>query len=69
MPITNVNGIELYYEVHGEGEPLLMIMGLAHNLLSWKKSLPGLAEHFKVIVFIIGVQVEAVNQRLLIRSS
>jgi pimeloyl-ACP methyl ester carboxylesterase len=51
MPITNVNGIELYYEVHGEGEPLLMIMGLAHNLLSWKKSLPGLAEHFKVIVF------------------
>ena len=51
MPITNANGIELYYEVHGEGEPLLLIMGLAHNLLSWKKSLPALAEQFKVIIF------------------
>ena len=51
MPIINANGIELYYEVHGEGEPLLLIMGLAHNLLSWKKSLPVLAEQFKVIIF------------------
>ncbi len=51
MPITNANGINLYYEVHGEGEPLLLIMGLAHNLLSWKKSLPALAEQFKVIIF------------------
>jgi 3-oxoadipate enol-lactonase len=51
MPITSANGVELYYEIHGEGEPLLLIMGLAHNLLSWKKSLPFLAEHFKVIVF------------------
>jgi pimeloyl-ACP methyl ester carboxylesterase len=51
MPITNANGIELYYEVHGEGEPMLLIMGLAHNLLSWKKSLPALAEQFKVIIF------------------
>jgi 3-oxoadipate enol-lactonase len=51
MPITNANGIELYYEVHGEGEPLLLIMGLAHNSLSWKKSLPYLAAHYKVIVF------------------
>lgn len=51
MPITNANGIELYYEVHGEGEPLLLIMGLAHNCLSWKKSLPTFAEHFQVIMF------------------
>jgi pimeloyl-ACP methyl ester carboxylesterase len=51
MPITNANGIELYYEVHGAGEPLLLIMGLAHNLLSWKKSLPALTEQFKVIIF------------------
>jgi hypothetical protein len=26
MPITKANGIDLYYEVHGEGEPLLLIM-------------------------------------------
>jgi pimeloyl-ACP methyl ester carboxylesterase len=51
MAITNLNGIDLYYEVHGEGEPLLLIMGLAHNSLSWKKSLPELKKHFKVIIF------------------
>lgn len=51
MPKTDVNGIELYYEVHGEGEPLLLIMGLAHNSLSWESSLPALSKHFQVIIF------------------
>ena len=29
MPTIEVNGQTLYYEVHGEGEPLLCVMGLA----------------------------------------
>lgn len=51
MPVTTANGIELYYEIHGEGEPLLLIMGLSHNALSWYRSLPKFSKHFKVIVF------------------
>jgi 3-oxoadipate enol-lactonase len=51
MPITSANGIDLYYEVHGEGEPLLLIMGLSLNSKSWFRTLPSLSEHFKVIVF------------------
>lgn len=51
MPITRANNIDIYYEVHGNGEPLLLIMGLSHNSLSWKRSLPELAENFQVIVF------------------
>jgi 3-oxoadipate enol-lactonase len=51
MPITSANGIDLYYEVHGEGEPLLLIMGLSLNSKSWFRTLPALSEHFKVIVF------------------
>lgn len=51
MPITNANGIELYYEVHGEGEPLLLIMGLSLNSKSWFRTLPALSEHYKVIIF------------------
>ena len=27
MPIKLVNGINMYYEVHGEGEPLVLISG------------------------------------------
>jgi 3-oxoadipate enol-lactonase len=51
MPFISANDIELYYEIHGSGEPLLLIMGLSHNSLSWKRSLPPLAEHFQVILF------------------
>jgi 3-oxoadipate enol-lactonase len=51
MPITQANGIDLYYEIHGKGEPLLLIMGLSHNCLSWKRSLSALSESFQVIIF------------------
>ncbi|MDE5414490.1 alpha/beta fold hydrolase [Alkalihalobacterium chitinilyticum] len=51
MPTTNSNGAEIYYEVHGQGEPLLLIMGLSHNSLSWFRTLPELAKHYKVIIF------------------
>ncbi|MCL6573505.1 MAG: alpha/beta hydrolase [Bacillus sp. (in: Bacteria)] len=51
MPVTSSNGIDLYYEVHGEGEPLLLIMGLSLNSKSWFRTLPVLSEHYKVIIF------------------
>ena len=35
MAIAEVNGQRLYYEVHGEGEPLLCVMGLACDTLVW----------------------------------
>jgi len=51
MPAANVNGIDIYYKVHGEGEPLLLIAGLGYDLWMWHKMVPGLAEHFQVITF------------------
>jgi hypothetical protein len=27
MPYANVNGVKLYYEVHGKGEPFMFIAG------------------------------------------
>ncbi|PLS02850.1 alpha/beta fold hydrolase [Neobacillus cucumis] len=51
MPITNANGIDLYFEIHGEGEPLLLIMGLGLNSKSWYRTLPVLSKHFQVIIF------------------
>ncbi|MCE4614279.1 MAG: alpha/beta hydrolase [Desulfurococcales archaeon] len=35
MPYATVNGIKLYYEVHGEGFPLVMIMGLGADSNWW----------------------------------
>src|ERR1051325_364084 len=51
MPFTEANGQRLYYEVQGDGEPLLMVMGLGADHLAWALQVPPLAEHFKVITF------------------
>ncbi len=32
MPKTNIGDVELYYEEHGSGDPLLLIMGLGADL-------------------------------------
>jgi pimeloyl-ACP methyl ester carboxylesterase len=51
MPKANVNGQRLYYEVHGEGEPLLSIMGLGADTLAWALQLPEWSKHFRTVVF------------------
>ena len=51
MPKTQSNGIELYYESHGEGKPLVLISGLGYPHWQWHKMVPVLAEHFQVITF------------------
>jgi len=46
----SVNGIELYCEIFGEGEPLLLIHGGAATIESWFFQIPEFAVKFKVIV-------------------
>ncbi len=42
----------MYYEVHGQGEPLLMIMGFGGSVLDWGWVLPPkLAERYRIIMF------------------
>lgn len=49
---VTVGGIRLYYEISGEGEPLLLIMGLGGHVLDWGWVLPErLAEGRSVIAF------------------
>ena len=51
MPKIKTNNIELYYEIHGAGQPLVLISGLGYSLWQWHKMVPFLAEHFQVITF------------------
>ncbi len=51
MPKIKANGIELYYEIHGNGEPLVLIGGLGADIFLWFRQTPELCKHFKVIVF------------------
>jgi pimeloyl-ACP methyl ester carboxylesterase len=51
MPKVRANGIGIYYEVHGAGEPLVLIAGLGYEHWMWQKMMPGLAEHLQVVAF------------------
>ncbi len=42
------NGLRVYYEVYGEGEPLLLIHGGTATSQSWASHLPAFTEHFRV---------------------
>lgn len=52
MTTALVNGAQLYYETYGEGQPLVLIMGLGGNLDWWGTGfLKHLAQHHQVIAF------------------
>ena len=42
------NGLKVYYEVYGEGEPLLLIHGGTVTSRSWASHLPAVTGHFRV---------------------
>lgn len=47
-----VNDIRIYYEVHGEGFPLIMIMGLGGNIDWWDpRMIQELSKKFKTVMF------------------
>ncbi len=50
MSRVSVNGVELYYECHGAGEPLLLIAGLASDSQSWAPIVAELAREYLVIL-------------------
>ncbi len=51
MPYAKVNGIKIYYEIYGEGDPILLIGGLGSQIQSWTVQIPIYSKHFQVIVF------------------
>jgi len=50
MPKTTVNGVDLYYECHGKGQPLMLVAGLASDSQSWLPMLDALSQHYLVIL-------------------
>jgi pimeloyl-ACP methyl ester carboxylesterase len=51
MPETVANGVRLYYEIHGGGEPLVLVHGSWVDATRWRCVVPGLAECFGVLVY------------------
>ena len=46
---ASVNNIRLYYEVYGEGEPLLLLHGNSESIASFRAQIPELSKQYKVI--------------------
>jgi pimeloyl-ACP methyl ester carboxylesterase len=46
---AQVNGVELWYEVTGEGEPVIQIHGAGFGHFNFAPVSPAIAEHFQVI--------------------
>lgn len=46
---ANVNGIDLYYEIHGDGPPLLLLHGGLGSAAYFQNQIPVLAEKYQVI--------------------
>lgn len=51
MPKVDINGCGLYYEEHGQGEPLLLIQGFAGNQIAWFFQVRAFEKYFRVITF------------------
>ena len=51
MPTADANGIRIHYEVHGEGRPLLLILGLGADVSEYTALIDQLAARSRVIAF------------------
>jgi pimeloyl-ACP methyl ester carboxylesterase len=51
MPYALNQGVRIYWEEHGSGPPLLMIMGLSFTLEMWHRMIPALARRYRLILF------------------
>jgi pimeloyl-ACP methyl ester carboxylesterase len=51
MPTAQTNGINIYYEIHGQGDPFLIIAGLATDVTQLETMVLDLSEKHMVIAF------------------
>ena len=51
MPKAPVNGIELYYESHGEGPAIVFAHGRGGNHLSWWQQVPAFRKEYRCMTF------------------
>ena len=51
MPTVTVNNINIYYESHGEGFPLVFAYGLGGSTVEWEPQIPVFSQHYRFIVW------------------
>jgi len=51
MPVVEVNEINLYYEIYGNGVPIVLAHGFCTSVEMWKYQIPPLSQKYKVIAY------------------
>lgn len=51
MPKAHVNDIDLYYEIAGQGSPVLLIHGLGSSARDWENQIPVFSTLYRVVAF------------------
>ena len=51
MPHLTRDGVRLYYEVHGNGTPLILSHGYSSTSEMWREQVPALAKSFTLIIW------------------
>jgi pimeloyl-ACP methyl ester carboxylesterase len=51
MPLASLNGININYQVEGQGEPLVMIMGFTAGRIGWMPQIRFFKKYYRVITF------------------
>ena len=51
MPTANIGNIRIYYEQHGQGQPLMMVLGLGQDIATWSFQIVELSKYVRLIVF------------------
>jgi 3-oxoadipate enol-lactonase len=51
MPKIKVNDVNLYYEIHGKGQPIVFISGFIADNTKWASVVDAFAKDYQVIVF------------------
>ena len=51
MPILTVRDLDIYYEITGAGQPLLLLHGLGSCTQDWKRQVAFFSQHYQVITF------------------
>jgi 3-oxoadipate enol-lactonase len=51
LPLSRINGINIYYEIHGKGEPVIFGNGVFSNTLGWVNQLPVFSKEYQVILY------------------
>ena len=50
MPHIAIDDADLYYEVHRDGPPLMLVSGLAGVASFWLNQIAAFSEHLRVVV-------------------